>query len=148
MACQSAVSKDCPNRLTNGDECGIILRSLLFCRQVLLLNGCFNKLLGRATTLETSERALGLLEIRSAFFEFSTINFGTLIETGVLDCRRGWNSKRFGKSQMLLSETAGRGVAQGKQPKGLVRRDQGNAKPGAQRSGTLDSAPFLFLLGI
>jgi hypothetical protein len=65
--------------------------------------------------MESLEGALGLLEISRAFLEFCTVNLGTLIEARVLDCRGGWNGKRFGESQMFLSEAVGSGVAQGKQ---------------------------------
>lgn len=52
-------------------------------------------LLGRAINLETLERDLGLLQIRSAFLEFRNVDFRALIQTGVLNGRGGWNCNRF-----------------------------------------------------
>ncbi len=51
------------------------------------------RLLGRTTTLETLECALQILQVGGSFLEFGAIDFGALVETGVLDCRRGWNCK-------------------------------------------------------
>ena len=76
--------------------------------------------LGRTTALETLQGALHFFKIGGTFLQFGTINLGTLVEPGILDGRCGGNSEQFGQPQMFLSESAGRGVAQGKQPQRLV----------------------------
>ena len=82
-----------------------------------------SRLVRRATTLR-------ILEIGSPLLEFRTKNLGTLIEAGILNRRRCRYSEQLGKTQMLLRETRGDGMAQGEQPQSLARRDQWNANAG------------------
>jgi len=104
--------------------------------------------LGSTTALETLKCALGFIEIGGPFLKLGTIDFGALVETCVLDRGCRWNGERLSQTEMFVGKAAVSGVSQGKQPQGLTRSYQRNAKPGAQRAGALERAPFLFLPGI
>ena len=79
--------------------------------------------LGRAITVEALERTLELLEVGGPLVEFRPVNFGALVQAGILNGSGCRNGEQLCQSQMFLAKALGNSVSNRKYPQSLMRHD-------------------------